>query len=1089
MSVRNIHIGLAGVIGLLVLLTPDAVIAGNAAIFQEYHTYGGTAHIIADAFQKVALIVSSDAYKGLFFGIIVLSFVIGGFGVVIRGMDKLEIGAGQWIKWFMTIIFSVIIYLVFVNQTDTMFIYDETTNTTTSVGGVPDGIITIAGMANKIETGMIELFDTASMSGITYRDMAGGAVIGALFNLFMGDEIPLEEWTMHDRISLREYYENCVIWEMYQPGATIVPNDLENPKEDCENNLACVLGKASHWDGIFTTLYSQNEPQGETVTCNAAWNGTDSNNLGLNGRLNNFVNLEVTNNDESLLMRSVCSGAGWDITNGSHMIMCRNWLLNTINILSSGQSWSVHGSSGGEMGSSDGLPGLGNILSARIISDEILKYHIDARPGTKIAAEVSQAWTAGGMGVGIAANNYVPIMKAAIIAIFVGMLPVLMLLIPTPLFGKVLGAICGGFCFLSLWGVADAVVNSYLMEYGIHTFSKAMHGENFGVNNVAFMAPHSMLKTLAAFGYMRTSAVMLAGAFSAILFKFGGYMLGSFVGGAMGPIKNAGAREGLEAQRELLNKDLPKGLTAAENLGRYGARDEEFRMERAMGSGVFEASRGIGRQQAFSSDANNIEAEKRDLNFGNHWGDVGGKVMGQSEANIREAQHGAKDKGLGSVGNLYEPLGEENAKKDIGRAAIMDSRGGETTQRSQEYTQNLDRTVQGSQRLDNDIRKTGSISPETMNEIRAINSSGPGQEAWARNGKINSFIGSPEERDNMKGWLAAQGIDTRGIEVGKNVSMGLGYNEKSGVFATNVNTTDMVSDNSGVDQTRGIAVKNRGEEFEIGTGSIVGNQEIQGDNRRITRGTLVNGNGSAGGMVTVDETGGEVVGMKFESNGSAFASARRGDAPTEILDELDNSAFRMQYVGALGDDVKHLIDANQTSKNTEKFQETAGLKASMKASFFSLFAAEGHAGTEWSDDKINQARTGHDVYKTASMSIMENDNLSSAEKAHGIKMVSDTMMDWINEAGSEGKAGELAEASINSHASILEQQRSEGEGTGITRPGEDSTLVAGRAADKVIDATRSQSMAEKIAFDHAELAREKDELAIGEDLKKITPDD
>ncbi|MEI6502368.1 MAG: PrsW family glutamic-type intramembrane protease, partial [Armatimonadota bacterium] len=69
-----------------------------------------------------------------------------------------------------------------------------------------------------------------------------------------------------------------------------------------------------------------------------------------------------------------------------------------------------------------------------------------------------------------AANEWLPILKAALTAIAVGLLPFLALFIPTPLIGKALGIIAGFFIWLTAWGVTDAIVHQFAVDYANRTY-------------------------------------------------------------------------------------------------------------------------------------------------------------------------------------------------------------------------------------------------------------------------------------------------------------------------------------------------------------------------------------------------------------------------------------------------------------------------------------------------------------------------------------------------------------------------------------------------------------------------------------------
>lgn len=1014
---------------LTVLLLPGIACAGDAAIFQEYHTYGGTGHIIADAFQKVALITSSGAYKGLFFGIIVLSFIIGGIGVVFRGADKLEIGPGQWIKWFMTMIFSVIVYFVFVNQTDTLFIYDETTNSTLSVDGVPDGIITIAGLANKIETGMIELIDTSSLTGFSYRDSAGGVVIGALYNLLSGDKIPLSEWDMYSRRTLDAFVKDCVLWDGL--AGTDVMNQLENPPG---HEMETLLQSAGEWENIYTDEYSAAYPQGECVTCSAAY-------LTLH---NKFVELSsgISTGDSSFV-KTVCSGAGFDVSNGAHVTMCKNWLLNSMNTLLGGMPWGMYASGG--LASSEEVVGIDNIMKNRIIAETILDYTGNASWLTRTQAEINQRQVSMGIGAGIAANDYVPIMKAAIIAIFVGMTPLLMLLIPTPLFGKVLGVICGGFCFLSLWGVSDAVVNSYVMDYASQAISKAMHGENLGVSNITFLAPQALLKTTAVFGYMRTSAVMLAGAFSAILFRFGGYMLGQFVGGAMGHIKAAGKAEGYQTLRDT-GEDLSSAVTSnamaqtvSQNRAQWGGQyldktaqkdvisqaeaiaGGQARMDAIPGSAVsvgnrlgtatgrgavmgagettgkwgarsqvgdpVDVSENVGQQKTWDGDAKSLAMAGEGANWDNHYSGKGGMMAGRDRENIAANQAEAQRLGIGMT-DLGRAIGTKDAAVDSG-AVQRGNLGFETVaaaERQKAYP------VQEYQQLAaNDILQTGRISDDTSSVLSKINSSDEGRAAFLNNAMMSGRISNEEEAANFLAWGRAAGM--RGLDgkdasdlVGTEFNLKTAWNEGGGlgVVSGKVGSDYVYSDTTTSEQNFGVE-KTSGGIFMLGDTMLSA--------KNYDRTTMRDGNvqetfnnatefGSGSGMLwsgtAIEGADGQDTIKDLKVSG-AMKAAQDGDMGSLVY--KDDYAARTASI-SLGKEVSGLFKGDMSSSREDAWREhfSATFGASSPNFMWGLAKISGEMGFQGYAVQSDRDMSASDLVTAYSYSVMTDDSLSAEQK-------------------------------------------------------------------------------------------------------------
>ncbi|HCC54200.1 MAG TPA: hypothetical protein DEQ20_04630, partial [Desulfobulbaceae bacterium] len=73
-----------------------------------------------------------------------------------------------------------------------------------------------------------------------------------------------------------------------------------------------------------------------------------------------------------------------------------------------------------------------------------------------VIMQANRQITTSGLGMGITMNAWVPVMRAVMTAVAIGLIPFLVLFLPTPLAGKTLSAMAGFFVFIATWGVTDA---------------------------------------------------------------------------------------------------------------------------------------------------------------------------------------------------------------------------------------------------------------------------------------------------------------------------------------------------------------------------------------------------------------------------------------------------------------------------------------------------------------------------------------------------------------------------------------------------------------------------------------------------------
>ena len=139
-------------------------------------------------------------------------------------------------------------------------------------------------------------------------------------------------------------------------------------------------------------------------------------------------------------------------------------------------------------------------------------------------------------------NEWIPVIRAIMTAIAIGVIPFLVLFLPTPIIGKAASVMLGFFVFLSTWGVTDAVIHGAAMDYAIRNFEEVRQS-NLGVYAMAAL-PAVSTKMLAMFGVIRSAGIMLASLFSMMLIRFGGHALAMLAGNLSGLVQSAGSQAG-----------------------------------------------------------------------------------------------------------------------------------------------------------------------------------------------------------------------------------------------------------------------------------------------------------------------------------------------------------------------------------------------------------------------------------------------------------------------------------------------------------------------------------------------------------------
>jgi len=476
-----------------------------AAIFQatpayamdmEYYTYGGFGPI-TQAFTRLALIFSDAGYIGLFTVVTALGFLAGAISWLVQAANG---GKATPLTWAVPVIFGVVLYLGLFVPKGNITVYDPTLNRFQTIGGIPDAVVFTAGVLNKVERGLVEIIDTASVPDSEYSRGAGGIgfkTLESVRNSYIKDN--------HLRTSTIRYTKDCVTFELMRPGTTLSLDTLRNDTTDFLTELSKAVNPA-----IYTVYYDSANPAGVTKTCTEAWN------------LIRPIFQNPNNYNEAL--RKTCGKASFNSNNNLEYNRCKELITRTLNFTTGNTV----------------IPE--KLIQQRQISEILYTFYYQDDVETAMLMEANRKITSQGVGVGIAMNEWIPIIKAIMTAIAIGMIPFLALFLPTPVVGKALSAMFGFFCFLTIWGITDAVVHAAAMDYAQYAFEEVRQS-SLGVYSMAAF-PSLSEKMMGMFGIIRSSGIMLASLFTMMLIKFGGHALAMMAGGLTGPVSGAGGAAG-----------------------------------------------------------------------------------------------------------------------------------------------------------------------------------------------------------------------------------------------------------------------------------------------------------------------------------------------------------------------------------------------------------------------------------------------------------------------------------------------------------------------------------------------------------------
>ena len=527
------------------------------ALDMEYYTYGGFNPIV-QAFNKIALIFSDSGYQGLLFVIMVLGLIAG----VTAWLARAATGARVIpMVWAVPVFFGAILYLAMFVPKGNITVYDPVLNRFQTIGNIPDAVVFTAGFLNKIERGMVDIIDTAAAPSTDYQTTAGGIGFKALRSI--RGSYPKDNFAS---TSMIRYIKDCVTFELVRPGTTLTLDDLRNNSTDFLTELAQAVNPS-----VFTVYYEAAAPEGATMSCSAAW----ANLLPIYNNPSNY----------SDALKKACSKAYFDPSSTVEMNTCKTLISNSLTFTTG----------------STATPE--KLIQQQQIAGMLYERYFTGDAESSALMESNKRITTTGMGIGLTMNEWIPIIRAIMTSIAIGVIPFLVLFLPTPVMGKAISVMFGFFVFLTTWGITDAVIHGAAMDYANYAFED-MRQSNLGVYGMAAL-PSLSQKMLSMFGVIRSAGIMLASFFSMMLIKFGGHALAMLAGNLSSIVQSSGAHAGRNFTPEGSAAAMNEQIKAAGLLSGI----PEHRFANMAGAGAFSLHRNVGGYNAaMKAEAAQIKA-------------------------------------------------------------------------------------------------------------------------------------------------------------------------------------------------------------------------------------------------------------------------------------------------------------------------------------------------------------------------------------------------------------------------------------------------------------------------------------------------
>jgi type IV secretory system conjugative DNA transfer VirD4/TraG family protein len=517
---------------LLLLVVAGLAWPGLAnALELDYYTYNAFPET-RDAFIRVALLFSDVNFLGFVFLFAVIGIVI---GALMAGANGIAGARTSPLAWLFPVLIGMILFKGVVMPTGSLDIYDPTVNAFQRVDGVPDIVVLLAGGLNKIERSVVQMVDTAG--GTPYSQDAG-SIDFSLINAAMG--IPISDVAL-DR-SLSQYYADCGTIALATDSNGVSKQEFLNGTDDLYTTFAKFVNPA-----VYTVYYAAGNDTGTSMTCADAWG--------------NISPLLVDGSPSFKDMKNaVCKVAGFDPTDAAQAARCETELVNA--------------SAQYGVAAANSFPFLRSVTLARSVSEALSSA--DFSLGQRML--VDRQMMAEGFGVAQAANQWVPKLRGFMTAAVLGLVPLVLLFVVTPLAFRALSLVFGLFIWLTLWGICDSMAVVMARDAAAAGFSD-IQNFHFGYDAI-LNSPDAAIQALGVFGKARTMAMGLATVISGALFYFAGYAFTQIGQGMQAELDRAGGQAGtqtlLPEQRAALIQHLTGSAGPEAALATSGFRNMAF---------------------------------------------------------------------------------------------------------------------------------------------------------------------------------------------------------------------------------------------------------------------------------------------------------------------------------------------------------------------------------------------------------------------------------------------------------------------------------------------------------------------------------
>ncbi len=554
------------------------------ALDGEYVTYGGF-EAVENAFRYIALFFSHTEYGGLAYTITAIGFGLGVISYYFRsGRDP-----SQFVGQMIVLLVGIAAFTAFILPKGNMNIYDPVKNATTTVAGVPDGIVLLADFSSNIQETGVAIANASSPR--PYEDTANGTIFDLIRASLGAGDAAGNEFLLE---SAKDYFVKCVRPATTRASSGLTIDELKNTSTD----LVVSFAKAAD-DAHFSTVFSPVDPGGTTHTCRAAWA---------------IIQPDlVAAATYAAYEDAICTRADFDVADPAQKARCQVIMdeipAELFNHLA-GDRFSY--------------------MRASFLAYAMEEALRDINPERAIAADTNRRIFEQGAGFFGVSNEYGPTIRAAFFGATLTILPIILLFLATPFFLMVLRLFVGFFAFGALWSIIDIGLAQVAYGIAVDAFVDVTTGAL--AYDDLLLTPTSSVKALSVFGTMRFIAALLSALIVVAIFRISG---ASFAG-LTSSLQSAAIAAGDGAANSVINPvgrlgTASSNATAAGQGGVLGEYNESFGDFKDMNAGALAAGLGQVRGVNATMGAGSYAGAKRADGF-RQGGATAGAVAATAEA-------------------------------------------------------------------------------------------------------------------------------------------------------------------------------------------------------------------------------------------------------------------------------------------------------------------------------------------------------------------------------------------------------------------------------------------------------------------------